>query len=256
LELLNVRTVTFPPCIFRPTGGGCGAVIGITKYRDCDIPSLCLPPTVGGCGAIIGITECPDCDIPSLCLPPQQVEGVVLLVELLEATALDAVELFGGCNPYAVLQIGTHEVRVPLLVLPCGGAPPSRYCPRTRCSESGRVRCESPSGYCHRFKLHPQHRHHQPSLPIFSSAQTLSTLPVCLQMLRVVPFVKLLVALFVMLLVVPCIFVRFVVHSWRPPRVTRARHALRTTPQYQFRPPAQLHCHRMPDVFPPPRHLI
>lgn len=37
----------------------------------------------------------------------------MLLVELLEAKALDAIDPLGGCNPYAVLQIGPHEVREP-----------------------------------------------------------------------------------------------------------------------------------------------
>lgn len=38
-------------------------------------------------------------------------EGVVLLVELLEARDLSANDPLGGCNPYALLQIGPHEVR-------------------------------------------------------------------------------------------------------------------------------------------------
>jgi len=35
---------------------------------------------------------------------------VVLFIELLEAACLDAYDPLGGCNPYAVLTLGPHEV--------------------------------------------------------------------------------------------------------------------------------------------------
>lgn len=38
------------------------------------------------------------------------VAGVVLVVELLEARALDSPDPIGGCNPYAVIEIGPHQV--------------------------------------------------------------------------------------------------------------------------------------------------